>query len=224
MMMNLFSSFDPSTSHILSNNWISCWLILLLIPPIFTLIPSRIFWFWLQINLLLFNELKILIKSRNYTGMTLLFNSLFFFILMNNFMGLFPYIFTCSSHMNFSIYLSLPLWFSFMLFGWIKNTMHMFAHLVPQGAPNTLLPFLVIIETTSNIIRPMTLAIRLTANMIAGHLLLTLLGDTGPQLEFFPLNILIFIQMLLLMLEFSVSIIQAYVFSILLTLYSKEVN
>nr|AOY39491.1 ATP synthase F0 subunit 6 [Scolytinae sp. BMNH 1039965] len=223
MMANLFSSFDPSSFPILSLNWISS-LLIMMIPSTFWLIPSRWNLLWIKLILTMHNEFKILIKNSMNKGSTLLFTSLFTFIMINNFMGLFPYIFTSSSHMAFTLSLSLPLWLSFMIFGWCNNTTHMFAHLVPQGAPNILLPFLVIIETTSNIIRPGTLAIRLTANMIAGHLLLTLMGNSGAMLSPMMLSILIIAQIMLLMLEFAVSLIQAYVFSILMTLYSSEVN
>nr|AXS65243.1 ATP synthase F0 subunit 6 [Curculionoidea sp. 17 KM-2017] len=224
MMMNLFSSFDPQTFGFLSLNWMSSMIMFLVIPPMFWLIPSRLNMFWFNIIFLLHKEFKILIKNKNFNGSTIIFSSLFIFILMNNFLGLFPYIFTCSSHMNFTLTLSLPLWLTFMLFGWIKNYNHMFAHLVPQGAPSALLPFLVLIETISNLIRPGTLAIRLTANMIAGHLLVTLMGNSGSQLSFSILNILIIAQIMLLTLESAVAIIQSYVFSILTTLYSSEVN
>nr|AML26214.1 ATP synthase F0 subunit 6 [Scolytinae sp. BMNH 1274299] len=222
-MTNLFSSFDPSSFPMFSINWLSSLLIISL-PMSFWLIPSRWNYLWVIMVMTLHNEFKILIKNSNNKGSTLMFISLFTFIMMNNFLGLFPYIFTSSSHMVFTLTLSIPLWLSFMMFGWLNYTTHMLAHLVPQGAPSILLPFLVIIETTSNIIRPGTLAIRLTANMIAGHLLLTLMGNSGSSLGSLALSILIMAQVLLLILETAVSIIQAYVFSILMTLYSSEVN
>nr|YP_009442024.1 ATP synthase F0 subunit 6 [Cyclorhipidion bodoanus]AOY40245.1 ATP synthase F0 subunit 6 [Cyclorhipidion bodoanus] len=223
MMTNLFSSFDPSSFPLLSMNWMST-MMMFLLPSTFWLIPSRWNYMWIYLMSTMHNEFKILIKSPNNKGMTLMFTSLFIFIMINNFMGLFPYIFTSSSHLTFTLSLSLPMWVSFMIFGWINNTKHMLAHLVPQGAPSALLPFLVIIETTSNIIRPGTLAIRLTANMIAGHLLLTLMGNSGSSLNTPMLSVLISAQILLLILESAVAVIQAYVFSILMTLYSSEVN
>nr|AXS65333.1 ATP synthase F0 subunit 6 [Curculionoidea sp. 9 KM-2017] len=224
MMANLFSSFDPSTGLSLSLNWVSTLIGLIIIPQSFWLIPSRINMMWIKTSLTLHKEFKILMKSTKMNGASILMISLFLLIIMNNFLGLFPYIFTSTSHLVFSLSLSLPLWLTFMVYGWFINTIHMLAHLVPQGAPNTLLPFLVIIETTSNIIRPGTLAIRLTANMIAGHLLVTLLGNSGSTLSISLLWMLIIVQVLLLTLESAVAVIQAYVFSILMTLYSSEVN
>nr|YP_011015318.1 ATP synthase F0 subunit 6 [Silesis erberi]UPP55783.1 ATP synthase F0 subunit 6 [Silesis erberi] len=223
-MTNLFSTFDPATSTSLSLNWSSSLLGLIFLPSMFWLIPSRINFMWVKITSTLHKEFKILLKMDKMKGSTLIFISLFSMILFNNFLSLFPYIFSSTSHLTLTLSLALPLWTSFMIYGWINNTIHMFAHLVPQGTPPVLMPFMVCIETISNVIRPGTLAIRLTANMIAGHLLLTLLGNTGAKLSLVMINLLIITQFLLLVLESAVAIIQSYVFSILSTLYSSEVN
>nr|YP_010264210.1 ATP synthase F0 subunit 6 [Lucanus cervus]QDW75834.1 ATP synthase F0 subunit 6 [Lucanus cervus]QGQ62201.1 ATP synthase F0 subunit 6 [Lucanus cervus]UIN24722.1 ATP synthase F0 subunit 6 [Lucanus cervus] len=222
-MTNLFSSFDPSTSVKIPLNWFSTILGLLILPLTFWLIPSRPMILWNKIINSLHKEFKILMGPTS-VGSTLIFISLFTLIMYNNFLGLFPYIFTSTSHLILTLSLALPLWLSFMLFGWINNTVHMLAHLVPQGTPGVLMPFMVCIETTSNIIRPGTLAVRLAANMIAGHLLLTLLGNIGPLLSVFSTSILLFTQILLLTLEGAVTIIQSYVFAVLSTLYSSEVT
>nr|YP_009176810.1 ATP synthase F0 subunit 6 [Delia antiqua]ALJ11009.1 ATP synthase F0 subunit 6 [Delia antiqua] len=225
MMTNLFSVFDPSSSIFnLSLNWLSTFLGILMIPSIYWLMPSRFHIFWNNILLTLHKEFKILLGPMSNNGSTFIFVSLFSMILFNNFMGLFPYIFTSTSHLTLTLTLALPLWLCFMLFGWINNTQHMFAHLVPQGTPAILMPFMVCIETISNVIRPGTLAVRLTANMIAGHLLLTLLGNTGPGMSMILLNLLIITQIALLVLESAVAMIQSYVFAVLSTLYSSEVN
>nr|AXS65303.1 ATP synthase F0 subunit 6 [Eurysternus sp. KM-2017] len=224
MMTNLFSSFDPSTYLSTSLNWLSTFLGLLFLPSMFWIIPSRYNYLWNKIILTLHNEFKILLGNNTIKGSTLMFISLFSMILFNNFLGLFPYIFTSTSHLTLTLSMALPLWLTFMLYGWINNTMHMLAHLVPQGTPPALMPFMVCIETISNMIRPGTLAVRLTANMIAGHLLLTLLGNTGSSLSLILMNFLIFTQLLLILLESAVAIIQSYVFAVLSTLYSSEVN
>nr|WAR51442.1 ATP synthase F0 subunit 6 [Parasarpa dudu] len=225
MMNNLFSIFDPSTNIFnLPINWLSTFIGLMFIPYSFWLIPNRHFILWNFISSKLHKEFKTLLGPNSYQGSTFIFITLFFFILFNNFLGLFPYIFTSTSHLNISLSLSLTLWLSFMIFGWINNTQHMFIHMIPQGTPTILMPFMVMIETISNIIRPGTLAVRLTANMIAGHLLLTLLSNTGTNMPNYLLIILILIQILLLTLESAVAIIQSYVITILSTLYSSEVN
>nr|UGN61762.1 ATP synthase F0 subunit 6 [Cryptocercus sp. 1 ZQW-2021c] len=226
MMTNLFSVFDPSTSvNNLTMNWLSTLLGMLLIQSSFWLIPSRQMMMWNKMLMKLHQEFKTLLTNKNISkGSTFMLISLMLMIMFNNTLGLFPYIFTSTSHMTMTMSLALPLWMSFMIFGWINNTQHMFAHLVPQGTPPLLMPFMVCIETISNMIRPGTLAVRLAANMIAGHLLLTLLGNTGPYLSNVLLGILITTQILLLMLESAVAIIQSYVFAVLSTLYSSEVN
>nr|AZH81073.1 ATP synthase Fo subunit 6 [Caridina appendiculata]AZH81096.1 ATP synthase Fo subunit 6 [Caridina appendiculata] len=224
MMTNLFSSFDPLSSVLnLSLNWTSTGLGLLFIPYIFWAMPSRWSTLWAMITGTLHKEFKVLLGPSN-SGGTLLFASLFSLIVFNNFLGLLPYVFTSTSHLAMTLALALPLWISFMIFGWINHTQHMFAHLVPLGTPGALMPFMVLIETVSNVIRPGTLAVRLAANMIAGHLLLTLLGNTGPSLSLSLLSILVFSQILLLLLESAVAIIQSYVFAVLSSLYASEVN
>nr|YP_010692987.1 ATP synthase F0 subunit 6 [Carpomya incompleta]WCB98103.1 ATP synthase F0 subunit 6 [Carpomya incompleta] len=225
MMTNLFSVFDPSSSIFnLSLNWTSTFLGLLMIPSVYWLMPSRYHIFWNSILLTLHKEFKTLLGPAGHSGSTFIFVSLFSLILFNNFMGLFPYIFTSTSHLTLTLTLALPLWLCFMIYGWINHTQHMFAHLVPQGTPAVLMPFMVCIETISNVIRPGTLAVRLAANMIAGHLLLTLLGNTGPSLSYAIVSLLLIGQIALLVLESAVAIIQSYVFAVLSTLYSSEVN
>lgn len=225
MINNLFSIFDPSTNIFnLSLNWIRTFIGLIFIPYSFWFIPNRYFILWNFISIKLHNEFKTLIGTNRFNGSTFIFITLFFFVLFNNFLGLFPYIFTSTSHLNLSLTLSLTLWLRFIIYGWINNTQHIFTHLIPQGTPTILIPFIVLIETISNIIRPGTLAVRLTANIIAGHLLLTLLGNSGINMPNYLLIILIFTQILLLILEFAVAIIQSYVITILRALYSREVN
>nr|ACT80221.1 ATP synthase F0 subunit 6 [Mayetiola destructor] len=223
MMTNLFSMFDPSTSLNLSLNWLTLMILLMLIPLKFWIIPNNMHMIYNNMIKMLFNEFKIIINLKKNNNFNLMFISMFMFIMINNFMGLFPYIFTSTSHLSINLSITLPLWMSMMMYGWINKINHMFTHLVPQGTPNILIPFMVLIESISNIIRPITLTVRLTANMIAGHLLLTLLGNMGPKLNIMMMPMLIIIQTILLMLESAVSIIQAYVFSVLLTLYTSEI-
>lgn len=225
MIANLFSVFDPSTTIMgLSLNWISTILGILIIPTCFWLIPFRLIYVWNLITSKLNREFKTLLGPITPNGTSFIFISLFRIIIFNNFLGLFPYIFTSSSHLTITLTLALPLWLTFILFGWLNNTQHIFIHLVPQGTPAVLMPFIVLIETIRNLIRPLTLAIRLIANIVAGHLLITLLGNTGPSIASYLIGFLIITQILLLTLESAVRIIQAYVSAVLRTLYSREVN
>jgi len=222
MIINLFSIFDPSTRSNFSLNWLRTLIIILFFPYQFWLIPSRYLISWNIILNFLLKEFKILI---NYSFSNLIiFIRLFILIIINNFLGLFPYIFTSSRHLRFCLSLSLTIWISIILFRILNYINDFLSHLTPQGTPFILIPFIVIIESIRLIIRPFTLAIRLTANIIAGHLLLSLLGSSGQIINNFLILIIILIsQLILLILEISVSIIQAYVFSILSTLYSREI-
>jgi len=225
MITNLFSVFDPSRSIFnISLNWLSTFLGVTLLPFVYWFIPSRYSVLWVKITNTLHKEFKTLLGPTSFPGSTFIFISIFTIILFNNFLGLFPYVFTSSRHLVFTLALALPLWLRFIIYGWINHTQHIFAHLVPQGTPAVLIPFMVCIETISNVIRPGTLAVRLAANIIAGHLLITLLGNTGPSLSLTLLSFLILGQIALLILESAVAIIQSYVFAVLRTLYSSEVN
>nr|QID48510.1 ATP synthase F0 subunit 6 [Bolivaritettix sikkinensis] len=223
MMTNLFSSFDPSTNWQIHLNWMSTMTFIMIIPPMFWLIKSRSNTIFNLMIYLLNKELTIILNNMNKSS-TLMFIGIFMMILINNMMGLFPYIFTSTSHLIMTLSIALPTWISLNLFGWMNKPTHMLEHMVPQGTPSILMPFMVCIESISNIIRPATLAIRLAANMIAGHLLLTLLGNSGNQLTEIMMLMLLTTQILLFMLESAVSMIQAYVFSVLSTLYSSEIN
>nr|QNV11730.1 ATP synthase F0 subunit 6 [Hydropsyche fulvipes] len=224
-MNNLFSIFDPFSSFLnFQLNWISSMLMILFFPLNFWLISNRFnFIYNLMLNFLKM-EINNLLKTKNFKGNSIFFITLFFMIFFNNFLGLFPYIFTSTSHLIFNLTFSLPIWLTLMFYGWINKTQNMFIHLIPNGTPPILMPFMVLIETISNLIRPGTLAVRLTANMIAGHLLITLLTSNGPSLSNLLLMIFLTAEILLLILEMSVSIIQTYVFTILSTLYTSEIH
>nr|UCU06871.1 ATP synthase F0 subunit 6 [Potamometra linnavuorii] len=222
MMTNLFSTFDPSTSMNYSMNWLSTMIIFIMFPYSYWMMKSRYTKMIQIVYTTLHLEFKTLLNKSN--GLTLMMTSIFMFILVNNMLGLLPYIFTSTSHLVCSLAMSLPLWLSIMLFGWIKKTQHMFSHLIPAGTPGILMPFMVCIETISNIIRPGSLAVRLTANMIAGHLLMSLLGNNTTNASTIVIMMLMTVQISLMLFETAVAIIQAYVFSILTTLYSSEVN
>nr|YP_010936694.1 ATP synthase F0 subunit 6 [Apanteles gelechiidivoris]WKW91664.1 ATP synthase F0 subunit 6 [Apanteles gelechiidivoris]WLN31482.1 ATP synthase F0 subunit 6 [Apanteles gelechiidivoris] len=222
MMLNLFSIFDPST-YFFSLNWFSSIIGLFFLPQIYWIFYSRLFYFLNNLLFILWNEFKLILNFKFNLNNLIYLMVFFIFFVFNNFMGLFPYVFTSSSHLIFSLWISLSMWLGFMIFGWVKNSTHMFIHLVPLGTPFMLMFFMVLIELLSNIIRPMTLCIRLVANMVAGHLLLTLLGNFISKFLYFYMFIFI-IQIMLLFLEMVVSLIQSYVFIILLILYLKETN
>nr|YP_009488344.1 ATP synthase F0 subunit 6 [Dictyla platyoma]AWD31603.1 ATP synthase F0 subunit 6 [Dictyla platyoma] len=219
MMNNLFSTFDPSTSMKLSTNWISMLLLTSIIPMKFWIKNSRIYNMMFIIMNVLNKELKMSLNNKSKEIIVMML-TLFMFILINNLMGLLPYIFTATSHMSVNMSMALPMWLSIMLFGWIKKTKMMLVHLTPLGTPEPLMPFMVMIEMISNMIRPISLSVRLTANMITGHLLMTLL-ETSMTINNTPVLLM---QLVLMTFETAVAFIQAYVFMMLMTLYISEVN
>nr|QXT59974.1 ATP synthase membrane subunit 6 [Tuberculatus sp. 2 YL-2021a] len=217
MTTNLFNIFDPSTMIFnLELNWISTMLIIMLMPNFMWIMPNRMSWIINKIFMMLNNEMLMLYKTKKIKSPSFLFISLFMFIFLNNLMGLFPYIFSSSSHMIFSMTLAMPFWLFFIILSVIKNTKNMIAHLIPIGTPMMLAPLMTIIETMSIFIRPLSLSIRLTANMIAGHLLMTLLNSNSMMI------VVLLIQMFMMTFELCVAMIQSYVFSILTSLYSSE--
>ena len=222
MIINLFTIFDPSTSISMSLNWFRSIFALILIPSFYWMIPSRYILLNYILLRLLFNEFKVLINKKLNLLNIIIYIRIFVIIILNNLMGIFPYIFTSSSHIIFGLSLSLTIWFSFILYGWIINTNHIFIHLVPQGTPIVLISFIVIIESIRNFIRPGTLSVRLAANIIAGHLLITLISSTGSSLSFIILIFILLVQCILILLELRVAFIQAYVFTVLSTLYRVE--
>ena len=222
MITNLFSIFDPSTRTTTSLNWIRLITPLLIIQFNYWFIPSRLNLIWTILNKFIFIEFKLLTKKRLFINL-IIFIRLIKLILIFNLFGLFPYVFTPTRHLNVNLALSLRLWIRFIIYGWSINTNKIFIHLVPINTPTVLINFIVLIESIRNIIRPWTLAIRLTANILAGHLLLSLLGNSIRNFILIIPFILI-IQNILFILEISVAIIQSYVFSILRTLYFNESN
>lgn len=220
MIINLFSIFDPINSNLFRLNWIIPLIFIFILPNSYWLINSRIEILLINFIIWIYNEFKSIINKKY---ILILFISFIIIILIINFTGLFPYIFTSTRHLNFTITLSLPLWIIIILYGWINFQKQIFAHILPLGTPKILISFIILIETIRNIIRPLTLSVRLTANIIAGHLLLTLIGSTGNKLILIILLIMLTTQILLIILEIRVSIIQSYVYSVLGTLYSTEI-
>jgi F-type H+-transporting ATPase subunit a len=145
-------------------------------------------------------------------------------ILLNNLGGLTPYTFTASRHLSFSIALALVRWIGYFIYRVFMRPGRFLAHLVPLGTPYILMPFMVLIELVRNLIRPITLSVRLAANLVAGHLLITLIRSPATSRRPLVLTLLMTGLVLLIVLESAVAFIQAYVFRILSTLYLSEVN
>lgn len=170
---------------------------------------------------------KQIMTIHNYKGQTwsLMLISLIIFIGATNLLGLLPHSFTPTTQLSINLGIAVPLWAGTVVTGFRNKTKASLAHFLPQGTPTPLIPILVIIETISLFIQPVALAVRLTANITAGHLLMHLIGGaTLALINISTLTALITFVVLILLtiLEFAVAIIQAYVFTLLVSLYLHD--
>nr|YP_002640615.1 ATP synthase F0 subunit 6 [Trimeresurus stejnegeri stejnegeri]ACN37851.1 ATP synthase F0 subunit 6 [Trimeresurus stejnegeri stejnegeri] len=154
-----------------------------------------------------------------------LLTSLTLMILLFNLLSLLPYTFTSTSQLSMNMALAIPLWLATIIAG-LKNKLSMtLAHLLPEGSPTPLIPFMILIETASLLMRPIALGVRLTANITAGHLLMTMVSSATINLINIHISIsslTLILLFLLTLLELAVACIQAYVFVLLVILYLQE--
>nr|AKA97961.1 ATPase subunit 6 [Dendropicos fuscescens]AQS27636.1 ATP6 [Dendropicos fuscescens]AQS27641.1 ATP6 [Dendropicos fuscescens]AQS27657.1 ATP6 [Dendropicos fuscescens] len=163
--------------------------------------------------------------NKNGHKWALILTSLMILLLSINLLGLLPYTFTPTTQLSMNMALAFPLWLATLLTGLRNQPSASLGHLLPEGTPTPLIPALILIETTSLLIRPLALGVRLTANLTAGHLLIQLISTASTALlSIMPaISILTSIILLLLtILEIAVAMIQAYVFVLLLSLYLQE--
>jgi F-type H+-transporting ATPase subunit a len=154
--------------------------------------------------------------------------TLFLFILINNVIGLIPYSFASTSHFILTFALSFTIVLGSTILGFIKHGLKFFSLLVPAGCPLVLLPFLVMIEFISYLARNISLGLRLAANILSGHMLLTILA--GFTYNIMTSGVIFFILGLIPLtfiigftgLEIGISIIQAQVFVVLSSAYIKD--
>jgi F-type H+-transporting ATPase subunit a len=147
--------------------------------------------------------------------------TLFLFILFCNVMGLIPYSFTVTSHIIVTLALALVVFIGATLIGFWKNGFKYLKLFVPSGVPALLLPLVVLIEIVSYFIRPLSLSIRLFANMMAGHMMLKVMAGFVVMLGYFGFVPLI-AMVGLTGLELLVAALQAYVFALLTCMYLND--
>ena len=147
--------------------------------------------------------------------------TLFMFILFANVLGMIPYSYTVTSQIVVTFALAAVVFIGVTIIGIVRHGFHFLRLFVPQGVPAPLLLLLVPIELLSYFIRPFTLAIRLFANMLAGHTMLAIFAGFAASiglLGILPMGI----DILLVALEVLVAALQAYVFAILTCLYLSD--
>ncbi|KAG9511423.1 ATP synthase F0 subunit 6 (mitochondrion) [Fragariocoptes setiger] len=213
-MLSLFTSFDYCIYFLTPYIYFILYLVML-----------GSFYFFNFLNLMylnLFGFLKNFYVSLGFSGFEVkgsfyLFISIFFMLFLINFSSVMSFNFPITSHASFVLCLSFVVWSGLFAFNFIKNFSGFLSHLVPSGTPLYLVFFMTMVELISVFIRPMTLTVRLLANVLSGHLLMILLSNLVFILPYF----LVF-YVFLNMVEMFVSLIQAYIFSTLLVLYASD--
>lgn len=152
--------------------------------------------------------------------------TIFMFILMSNLIGTIPYGFTTTTQMIITFALSITLFIGITIIGFLNHGLAYFSILLPSGTSLVLAPILVLVELISYLAKAVSLAVRLFANMLAGHTLLKIIASFIYPILYTKFAILTLIPLMLLTalvgLEMGVAILQAYVFTILICFYLKD--
>ena len=147
--------------------------------------------------------------------------TLFLFVLFGNLLGMIPYSFTFTSHLAVTFAMAATIFVTITIIGIMRHGLHFFSLFFPAGAPLATAPILIPIEIISYLSRPVSLSVRLFANMMVGHTLLKVLGSFAVMMGaagILPLGLLVGITAL----EFLVAALQAYVFTILTCIYLHD--
>nr|YP_009122508.1 ATP synthase F0 subunit 6 [Radix auricularia]AJJ48423.1 ATP synthase F0 subunit 6 [Radix auricularia] len=209
-MSDLFSALDGCYS-------IFSWVPTIIVIAMFT---QKTFNFSINNNIQSLN--KFIQGNKSLPGLPLLLFSLMLFIILINLSGLAPFVYSPSSSLWFASAMALTLWSLILISGIIFNPKESAAHLAPSGAPAALISFLILIETVSILIRPLTLTVRLIANISAGHIVLSLIANCLTSVNFSSSLMILLVSIFYNMFEVFVCFIQAYIFTLLMGLYSSE--
>ncbi|MDF2965257.1 MAG: atpB [Rickettsiaceae bacterium] len=148
--------------------------------------------------------------------------SVFLFILLCNLLGMLPYSFTVTSHISVTFALASLMFILITIVGFIRHGFHFLSLFLPKGTPVWLAPLIILIEFFAYLARPVSLSLRLAANMIAGHVLLKVLAgfvvSMAIYLKWIPLPLMV----ILIGFEIFVAILQAYIFTILSCVYLND--
>ena len=154
--------------------------------------------------------------------------SLFMFVLVANVLGLIPYTFTVTAHLIVTAALAATVILTVIIYGFVRHGTHFLHLFVPSGVPGFLLPFLVVIEVVSFLSRPISLSLRLFANMLAGHIALKVFAffvvglASAGAIGWFGATLPFFMIVALTALELLVAVLQAYVFAVLTSIYLND--
>lgn len=146
----------------------------------------------------------------------------FGWLALHNLVGLIPYNFTVTAHLSTTLFLALGFNLGFFFWGLYHHRFRFFSLFVPAGAPVFLLPLIVLIEIVSYCIRPISLALRLFANMMAGHTLMHILVGFTTGAPLFTTLVALAAVFAVTLLEFGIALLQAYVFVVLCCIYVRD--
>lgn len=213
-MIRLFNSFDVIIRKFLITIF---FYIIMLMIRFYKIRQINLFWI-MAINFL-YKPLEIL-KAKIYPKILIIFIIRIFIIIANlNYISILSYNFPLTTQISTIFFIGGMFWLTIIITKIIRNYKRFLYHCIPEGTPIALTWFLFVIELVRNLIRPITLSIRLIANIIAGHLLISLLAKIvlGSSILF------LYPFVLLNTLEFGISFIQAYIFITIIRLYYSEV-
>jgi len=148
--------------------------------------------------------------------------TLFMFIMVCNLFGMIPYGFTVTSHISITFALAMMVFLLVTLLGFILHGFHFFSLFLPAGTPWWLAPLMVLIELFAYLARPVSLSLRLAANMVAGHVLIKVIAGFIVSMAFYLKIVPIPFVSVLIGFEIFVAILQAYIFTILSCVYLND--
>ena len=218
---NLFDQFEIKGMGPLINNHIVLMLGVMLVWVLVRgnkVIPKR----WQAAMESVYNHFGGLVKDNSGAKYFPFVLTLFIFIVSLNVLGLFPYVFTVTAHVVVTLGLSCSIIMGVTKGGLWKFKWNFFSILMPAGAPLVLTPLLALIETVSYVSRVISLGVRLAANLSAGHLLFAILAGFCFNMSSFLFVFPVFIMVFISLLESAVAVIQAYVFSLLTSIYLAD--
>ncbi len=148
--------------------------------------------------------------------------TLFIFILLCNLLGMIPYGFTVTSHITITFALAITVFFLVTIFGFVNRGVHFLSIFLPKGTPLWLAPLMILIELFAYLARPVSLSLRLAANMMAGHILLKVMAGFAVSLMLLFKLLPIPLIVILIGFEIFIAILQAYIFTILSCVYLND--
>nr|YP_009987765.1 ATP synthase F0 subunit 6 [Phyllidiopsis krempfi]QNL17302.1 ATP synthase F0 subunit 6 [Phyllidiopsis krempfi] len=217
MLSDLFSSLDCMQAGKLS---VLMWTLPIMMASLFSISSS-----WSQSYKKVFLTMistNSETRQKALLGFPLMLFTLMSILLAMNFLGLIPFVYGPTSNIWISASLAVVFWSLLIFSGWMKFPKESAAHFAPAGAPSAFIPFLVVIETVSILIRPLTLTIRIIANISAGHIIMGLIATSFTTCTLLTLGPIISVHIGYNMFEVFVCSVQAYVFSLLIKLYGEE--